>query len=155
MRERARHIQHNAGKLRIESNDEWHEYMPNRPAQRDDIQPNKNHMCSRENWGGDNELCLWAYITQTTIILTNKNHSTYTMYKPDRGSLSTIQDARQLQRLHDTFVLRGTKHAYLMYDGHNYNPIQYGNATSQDKNFTMPIWETSSPTVRRKKKENE
>jgi hypothetical protein len=39
-----------------------------------------------------------------------------------------------------------------MYDGCHYNPIQYGNATPQDKNFTTPIWVTSPPTQREKKK---
>ena len=90
-REGIRYLQLNAGKLRIESNGDWYKIMINRPEQWDNIQSNTNHMCSREDWGGDNELCLWAYITQTTIILTNKNHSTYTMYKPDRDYLPVIQ----------------------------------------------------------------
>ena len=152
MREGARYIQQNAGKLKIESNEEWYECVINRPSQWDSIQTNTSHACSREDWGGDNELCLWAYITQTTIILTNKNHSTYTMYQPDRNSLPTIHDARQLQRLHDNFILRGIEHAYLIYDGYHYNPIRYTNETPRNKNITMPIWVADPPTQKGKRK---
>ena len=152
MREGARYIQQNAGKLKIESNEEWYECVINRPSQWDSIQTNTSHACSREDWGGDNELCLWAYITQTTIILTNKNRNTYTMYQPDRNSLPTIHDARQLQRLHDSFILRGTEHAYLIYDGYHYNPIRYTNETPRDKNITMPIWVADPPTQKGKRR---
>ena len=91
-------------------------------------------------------------ITQTTIILTNEKHSTYTMYEPDRSSLPTIHDARQLQRLHDNFRLRGTKHAYLMYDGYHYNTIRHANETPHDKHFTMPIWVADPPTQKENSK---
>ena len=96
----------------------------------------------------------WAYITQTTIILTNKNHSIYTMmYQPDRNPLPTIHDARQLQRLHDTFMLRASKHVYLMYDGYHYNPIRYGNETPHDKNFTSYANMGDQPTRAKRKEE--
>ena len=74
------------------------------------------------------------------------------MYQPDRNSLPTIHDARQLQRLHDNFILRGIEHAYLMYDGYHYNPIRYANETPHDKNITMPIWAADPPTQKRKRK---
>jgi hypothetical protein len=38
-----------------------------------------------------------------------------------------------------------------MYDEYHYNPIQFGNTTPQDKNFTMPIWVASPPTQRQKR----
>jgi hypothetical protein len=44
-----------------------------------------------------------------------------------------------------------SKHAYLMYDGYHYNLIRYGNSTSHDKNFTMPIW-VESPATRKEKR---
>ena len=39
-----------------------------------------------------------------------------------------------------------------MYDGHHYNPIRYGNETTRDKNFTMPIWISNPPTQKEKRK---
>ena len=74
------------------------------------------------------------------------------MYQPDRNSLPAIHDARQLQRLHDNFILRGIEHAYLMYDGYHYNPIRYTNETPHDKNITMPIWVANPPTQKGKRK---
>ena len=52
MREGARYLQQNEGKLRIESNDEWYERVINRPKEWDDIQTYTNQECSREDWGG-------------------------------------------------------------------------------------------------------
>ena len=142
MREGVRYLQQNAVKLRIESSEDWYENMINRQEQCDNIQQKTNRVCSREDWG--------THYTDRHHTYEQK-HSTYAMYKPDRCPLSTIHNARQLQRLHDTFILRGTHHLYLMYDGYQYKPLQYGNATPQDKNFTMPIWIASPPTQRQKR----
>ena len=55
----------------------WYNSICDRPSEWDNIQYNKNSHCSREEWGGDNELAIWAYIAQTTIIVTHKTLNTY------------------------------------------------------------------------------
>ena len=87
------------------------------------------------------------YSQTKTIAHTQCTNRMYT----DKDSLPSIHDVRQLQILHDNFVLRGTRHVYLIYNGNHYNPIQYGNTSLQEKNFNMPIWVTSQQTRRRKR----
>ena len=74
---------HNKGKPKLESNDEWYKTVANRPADWDGIECNIRKECPREHWGGANELALWAYITNTIVVVTNKNTDTCMVYEPN------------------------------------------------------------------------
>jgi hypothetical protein len=102
MREGARHLQQNDGKLKIESSEEWYECTINRPRQWCDIQSNTNHVCSREDWGGDNELCLWAYITQPD------NHHTYT-----KKTIAYIRCINQTETPCPQSTMHGNSNGYM------------------------------------------
>ena len=145
MREGARHLQQNSGKLYIESDGEWYNITKNRPAHWDNIQTNTKHPCSRGEWGGDNELSLWAYITQTRIIVTNKTTHTFTKYHPNRYTLPTIHEVATLRRMHDTLTAQDKQPIYLTHNGYHYNPIKYERATPIHTNFNMPTM-GSKPT---------
>ena len=56
IREGGEHSRLHQGKFRIESDDDWYKPICDRPSGWDNIQHNKNPHCSREEWGGDNEL---------------------------------------------------------------------------------------------------
>ena len=61
------HITKHGGKLKKECDNAWYENIQHRPDHWRNIIHNVRSNCNREEWGGDNDIQLWAYITQTTI----------------------------------------------------------------------------------------
>ena len=107
--------------------------------------------CSRDKWGGQNELKLWAYITQTTIIVMHKVQGQITIYTPDPHALPDMKPACDLATLHAKLIQEDRISAYLMYNGTHYNPIVNDNMQLKPLSDHMPEWETPPPPKRKRK----
>jgi hypothetical protein len=106
--------------------------------------------CTREEWGGDNEIQLWAYITQTTIVVTNKVGNSYMIYNPNVHDIPTMRQTDTLQEMHDQLKQEGREPAYLMYNGVHYNPIVHERQGELVLGEDMPEW-IASPTTKAEK----
>ena len=103
------------GKLKLESKDEWYDIVQKRPAHWHNIKHNVRTKCSRgEGGGGQNELKLWAYITQTTIIIVHKVCNQATVYTPDPHTLPEMKLASDLGMLHAKLKQDGKIPMHLM-----------------------------------------
>ena len=149
IREGGAHLRLHRGKLRIESDDKWYKSICDRPSEWDNIQHNKNSHCSREEWGGDNELAIWAYIAQTTIIVTHKTSNTYTIYTPDVHTMPEIQPVSTLSRTHRQITCARSEPVYLIYDGYHYNPIMHARSVPIRPVHDMPQWTPPPPSRKR------
>ncbi len=74
-------------KMRVESSEEWYETMKNRPVKWNSIKSNEPETCSAEQWGGLNEIQLWAMIIQQTVIVLDTTHEIASLYTPTGDDL--------------------------------------------------------------------
>ena len=140
------HVVRHKGKLKLESRAEWYNTVQNRPPHWYNIKHNVRENCSRDEWGGQNELKLWAYITQTTIIVMHKVQGQITIYTPDPHTLPEMKPVCDLATLHAKFIQEECISAYLMYNGTHYNPIVHDNMQLKPLSDHMPEWEAPPPT---------
>jgi hypothetical protein len=68
---------------------------------------------------------LWAYITQTTIIVMNKVQGQITVYTSDPHTLPEMKPACDLGVLHTKLKQEGSIPIYLMYNGVHYKTRLY------------------------------
>ena len=140
IREGGEHLRLHHGKLVIESDDDWYKDICNRPSEWDNIQHNKNSHCSEKEWGGNNELALWAYITQTPIIVTHETLNTYTIYKSDVHTMPEKKRVSTLRSTHLQITRDYSEPVYLIYNGYHYNPIIHARSTKIIPICDMPQW---------------
>ncbi len=79
--------------------------------------------------GGNNELALWAYITQTPIIVTHETLNTYTIYKSDVHTMPEKKRVSTLRSTHLQITRDYSEPVYLIYNGYHYNPIIHARST--------------------------
>jgi hypothetical protein len=151
LEEGSAHIVRHKGKLKLESKDEWYDTVQNRPAHWHNIKHNVQATCGRDEWGGQNELKLWAYITQTTIVVMHKVQGQITVYTSDPHALPEMKPACGLGVLHTKLKQEGNTPMYLMYNGVHYNPVVYDTMQLKPLSDHMPEWETP-PSPKRKRK---
>ena len=149
IREGGEHFRLHRGKLRIESDDSWYKSICDRPSEWDNIQHNKNSHCSREEWGGDNELAIWAYIAQTTIIVTHKTLNTYTIHTPDVHTMPEMKPVSTLSSTHRQITCIHSEPVYLIYDGYHYNPVIHARSVPIRPVHDMPQWTPPPPSQKR------
>ena len=118
-------LKKHGGKLKTESDNAWYGNIQHRPDHWHNMVQNVQSHCIREEWGGDDEIQLWAYITQTTIVVTNKVRYRYTIYNSNSNvhEMPTMKQNNTLQEMHDQLTQVGREPAYLIYSGVHYNPI--------------------------------
>jgi hypothetical protein len=148
--EGSEHVVRHKGKLKLESRAEWYNTVQNRPPHWYNIKHNVRENCSRDEWGGQNELKLWAYITQTTIIVMHKVQGQITIYTPDPHTLPEMKPVCDLATLHAKFIQEECISAYLMYNGTHYNPIVHDNMQLKPLSDHMPEWEAPPPPKRKR-----
>ena len=149
LREGGEHVTKHGGKLKIESDNAWYEQIQQRPDHWGNIIQNEWSNCTREEWGGENEVQLWAYITQTTIVVTNKVGDFYTVYNPNVHEIPTMKQTDTLQEMHDQLKQEGQEPAYLIYNGVHYNPIIHGRQGELVMREAMPEWVDPPPKRKR------
>ena len=96
--------------------------------------------CSREEWGGDNELAIWAYTAQTTIVVAHKTSNTYTIYTPDVHTMLEMKPVSTLGSTHRQISCVRSEPVYLIYDGCHYKPIMHARSVPIRPVHDMPQW---------------
>ena len=99
-----------------------------------------------------NELALWAYITKSTIIVTNKSRDTFRVYTPNRSEMPLDHRIGELETMHHTLTANNNAPAYLVYDGNHYNPLMYAHRKQLDEEPDMPEWVDDTRTTATKPK---
>jgi hypothetical protein len=144
----------NDDKLKLESRAEWYAMVENRPAHWRGIKHNVRANFNREEWGGQNELKLWLYITQTTIIVTGKVQDQFTVYGPDLHTLPEMRLTSTHPRLHTKLIQEDKMLVYLMYNGVHYNPIIYDSTPPLSLSENMPEWDPPPSSQEEKRQES-
>ena len=117
-------------KMKVESSDEWYETVKNRPVYWNDIKTNEPVTCTVEQWGGINEIQLWAMIIQRTVIVLDRTYNVATLYKPSGDELPKKIDMKNIAKVHHNLNRNGKRPEYLLYNGINhYNGISRQNPT--------------------------
>ena len=102
---------------------------------------------------GNNELALWAYITQTQIIVTHETLNTYTIYKSDVHTMPEKKRVSTLRSTHLQITRDYSEPVYLIYNGYHYNPTIHARSTQIIPIGDMPQWTpTHTPTEENKKR---
>lgn len=124
MRNKCRKMQQQNKKMKIESDDGWYTKTANRPAEWDKIKSNTICECNRREWGGINEVQLWAMIIQQTVTILDTKYTMATSYEPDGTTLPLRMKMEDLRTRHYNMTRNGKKPEYILYDGiHHYNGI--------------------------------
>jgi hypothetical protein len=122
MRNKCKKMQKQNKKMTIESDDGWYTKTANRPAEWDRIQSNTICGCNRRDWGGMNEVQLWAMIIQRTVTILDTKYTMATSYEPDGTTLPSRMKIEELRTRHYDMTRNGKKLEYILYDGiHHYN----------------------------------
>jgi hypothetical protein len=112
-------------KMRVESSEEWYETTKNRPVKWNNIMTNEPITCTVEQWGGINELQLWAMIIQRTVIVLDKTYNMATVYTPTGDELPKKIDMKNVAKLHHNLTRNKQRPEYLLYNGmDHYNGIK-------------------------------
>ena len=132
-------------KMYIESDTEWYKTCVNRPAKWDKIQESvKQTQISREEWGGNNEIQIWANISATYITVIDNDLDSAMTYHPgedhqmgkncnrkNRDKLPTRIDrietnVDELYTQHIQLFRKGARQRYLLIgnSGTHYNAIE-------------------------------
>ena len=105
----------------------------------------------KKSGGGNNELALWAYITQTPIIVTHETLNTYTIYKSDVHTMPEKKQVSTLRSTHLQITRDYSEPVYLIYNGYHYNPIIHARSTKIIPICDMPQWTPPPPPPPRKR----
>jgi hypothetical protein len=124
MRNKCMKMQQQNKKMKIESDDGWYTKPANRPAEWDKIKSNTICECNRREWGGINEVQLWAMIIQQTVTILDTKYMMATSYEPDGTALPRRMKIEDLRARHYNMTRNGKKPGYILFDGINhYNGI--------------------------------
>ena len=114
----------------------------------------RTHTAVKKSGGGNNELALWAYITQTPIIVTHETLNTYTIYKSDVHTMPEKKRVSTLRSTHLQITRDYSEPVYLIYNGYHYNPIIHARSTQIKPICDMPQWTPPPNPPPRKRTKN-
>jgi len=116
--------------MKIENNISWYNKIKNIPDRWTNIKSNQPHHCPRSDWGGVNEIQMWAMIAGTQVIVIDKQMSNCTIYLPKGDTIPRRYSLDIITQQHCNWKRNGKPPQYLLYNGvDHYNGIVYKKST--------------------------
>ena len=114
-------------KMKLENNVLWYTKWANTSQEWTELQSNISSHCDRSQWGGINEIQIWAMIIKHKVIVLDSEYDTATVYHPDGNTLPQRIRLDKLNILHNTETRQHKQLQYLLYNGRDhYNSISTG-----------------------------
>ena len=111
-------------KMKLESNAGWYTKWANKTKEWTNIKSNISSHCNRTQWGGINEIQIWAMIIKQKVIILDCKLDTATIFLPIGDTLPMTVNLERLNNMHNTDNRQNKKSQYILYNGSDhYNSI--------------------------------
>jgi hypothetical protein len=118
-----RMIQTNS-KMTQENNTIWYTKWANKTKEWTELKSNVSSHCNRSQWGGINEIQIWAMIIKQKVLVLDSKFDTATVFHPTGDTLPKKVTVDQVNILHNTETRQNKKPQYILYTGRDhYNSI--------------------------------
>ena len=116
-----------------------------------ELQSNVSSHCSRLQWGGINEVQIWAMIINQEVVVLDSNTDKATIFHPKGNELPKTVNLEDMNKRHNTGLRQNKKAQYILYNGRdhyngittcntvNYKPPKTVNNSNMNKNSKFKL----------------
>merc|ERR1711966_356232 len=124
MKNKCRQMIQTNSKMKLESNEGWYKKWANKTKEWTNIKSNISSHCNRSQWGGINEVQIWAMIIKQKVIILDSKLETATIFHPIGDTLPVTVNLEKLNKMHNIDNKQNKKSQYILYNGiDHYNSI--------------------------------
>jgi hypothetical protein len=89
-------------KMALESNEIWYKKWANKNKEWTELKSNVSSHCSRLQWGGINEVQIWAMIINQKVVVLDSNTDKSTIFHPKGNELPKTVNLEDMNKIHNT-----------------------------------------------------
>ena len=124
--------------MALESNEIWYKKWANKNKESTELKSNVKSHCSRSQWGGINEVQIWAMIINQTVVVLDSNTDKATIFHPKGNELPKTVNLEDMNKIHNTEHRQNKKLQYILYNGRDhYNGISTCDIVNYNKLKTV------------------
>ena len=88
--------------MALESNKNWYKQWTNKNKEWTELKSNVSSHCSRLQWGGINEVQIWAMIINQAVVVLDSNTDKATIFHPKGNELPKTVNLEDMNKIYNT-----------------------------------------------------
>merc|ERR1711966_321499 len=117
MKNKCRQMIQTNSKMKLESNEGWYKKWANKTKEWTHIKSNISSHCNRSQWGGINEVQIWAMIIKQKVIILDSKLDTATIFHPQGNTLPKTVKLETMNQIHNTEIRQNNKPQCILFNG--------------------------------------